>query len=100
MYFAFDHSDSRVWMIWFALFGLEASSMMIVSNFIPGFDFENTHLNVRMALLTLIIMGEGVVLLARTVNKIVSGGGWTKWSFVHILGVTSTVVSFTLEYFT
>jgi hypothetical protein len=93
MYFAFGHSEPHIWMVWFALFGLEALSIMYLSALSPGLDFEETHLNVRMALLTLIIMGEGVILLARTVNKMVGGGGWTKWSFIHILGVTSTVVS-------
>lgn len=93
MYFVFGHGSQHIWMVWFALFGLEALAIMGLSAFVPGLNFAETHLNVRMALLTLIIMGEGVILLARTVNKIVGGGGWTKWSFIHILGVTSTVVS-------
>lgn len=58
----------------------------------PGIGFQDTHLNVRMELLTLIIIGEGVISVTRLVNKTVQPGGWTKWSFVHILGVTTNVV--------
>jgi low temperature requirement protein LtrA len=58
----------------------------------PGIGFQDTHLNVRMGLLTLIIIGEGVISVTRIVNKTVRPGGWTKWSFVHILGVTTNVV--------
>lgn len=72
--------------------------IMGISSKTPGIGFEDTHLNVRMGLLTLIIIGEGVISVTRIVNKTVGGGGWTKWSFVHILGVTTTVASaLTLE---
>ena len=65
---------------------------MGVSCISPGIGFQDTHLNVRMGLLTLIIIGEGVISVTRIVNKTVRPGGWTKWSFVHILGVTTNVV--------
>lgn len=58
----------------------------------PEIGFQDTHLNVRMGLLTMIIIGEGVIAITRIVNKTVRPGGWTKWSFVHILGVTTSVV--------
>lgn len=58
----------------------------------PEIGFQETHLNVRLSLLTLIIIGEGVIAVTRIVNKTVGPGGWTKWSFVHIVGVTTNVV--------
>ena len=67
---------------------------MAISYATPGLGLQDTHLNVRMGLLTLIIIGEGVITVTRIVNKTVRPGGWTKWSFVHILGVTSNVVCF------
>lgn len=96
LYFAFGtprSSRSYVWIVWFALFAVEMVVIMGISGETPGIGFEDTHLNVRMGLLTLIIIGEGVISVTRIVNKTVGGGGWTKWSFVHILGVTTTVVS-------
>jgi low temperature requirement protein LtrA len=67
-------------------------TVMGVSCGFPEIDFRDTCLNVRMGLLTLIIIGEGVIAVTRIVNKTVRPGGWTKWSFVHILGVTTNVV--------
>lgn len=95
MFFAFrKHTglQSYTWTVWFAVFGLEMWAVMGISGATPGIGLQDTHLNVRMGLLTLIIIGEGVIAVTRIVNKTVRPGGWTKWSFVHILGVTSNVV--------
>lgn len=81
-----------IWTAWFALFGLEMWVVMGISCVTSGIGLQDTHLNVRMGLLTLIIIGEGVIAITRIVNKTVRPGGWTKWSFVHILGVTTNVV--------
>ncbi|KAF3391478.1 hypothetical protein F1880_007872 [Penicillium rolfsii] len=85
---------ARIWTVWFALFGVEIWMITGLSLLYPDLGFENTHLNTRMGLLTLIIIGEGVIAITRIVNKTVRPGGWTKWSFVHILGVTTNVVYF------
>jgi low temperature requirement protein LtrA len=82
-----------VWTVWFGLFLFESLIIMGVSSYTPGIELEDTHLNTRMGLLTLIIIGESVISVTRIVNKVVAGGGWTKWSFIQILGVTSTVAS-------
>lgn len=66
--------------------------VMQVSRRTPGIGFGETHLNVRMGLLTLIIIGESVISITRLVNRTVGASGWTKWSFVHILGMTTAVV--------
>ncbi|XBQ93806.1 hypothetical protein V6000_009261 [Aspergillus fumigatus] len=94
MYFAFqeDHGiHSYIWTVWFMLFCFEMWMVMGVSFITPDIGFEDTHLAVRMGLLTLIIIGEGVIAVTRIANKTVRPGGWTKWSFVHILGVTTNV---------
>lgn len=64
---------------------------MVKADELPGIGFEDTHLNVRMGLLTLIIIGDGIISVTRIVNRTV-GNGWTRWSFVHIFGVTISVV--------
>ncbi|KAJ5936202.1 hypothetical protein N7454_005500 [Penicillium verhagenii] len=95
MFFAFSrghHIPPRIWTVWFVLFGVEMWTVMGVSCAFPEIGFQDTYLNVRMGLLTLIIIGEGVIAVTRIVNKTVRPGGWTKWSFVHILGVTTNVV--------
>ncbi|KNG83660.1 hypothetical protein ANOM_007332 [Aspergillus nomiae NRRL 13137] len=94
MFYIFGVQDgirSYIWTVWFALFGIEMWVIMGVSCVTPGIGLQDTHLNVRMGLLTLIIIGEGVISVTRIVNRTVRPGGWTKWSFVHILGVTTNV---------
>ncbi|KAL2802617.1 hypothetical protein BJX63DRAFT_106701 [Aspergillus granulosus] len=41
--------------------------------------------------LTLIVIGEGIISVTGIVNKTVRPGGWTKWSFVHILTITTNM---------
>lgn len=92
LYFAMSPTGPYIWTVWFGLFLLETLVVMGVSGYTPGLGFEDTHLNVRMALLTLMIIGEAAMSVTRIVNKMVGPGGWTSHSFVHILGVTITVV--------
>ncbi|KAL2870025.1 uncharacterized protein BJX67DRAFT_370440 [Aspergillus lucknowensis] len=102
LFFAFGEERSArscIWMVWFGLFWVEVWTVVATSYFTSGIGFQDTHLNVRMGLLTLIIIGEGVISVTRIVNKTVRPGGWTKWSFVHILGVTTNVYFIWQEYF-
>ncbi|KAJ0421097.1 nineteen complex-related protein 2-domain-containing protein [Aspergillus carlsbadensis] len=102
LFFAFGEENSArsyIWTVWFALSWVEMWTVVATSCLTPGIGFQDTHLNVRMGLLTLIIIGEGVISVTRIVNKTVRPGGWTKWSFVHILGVTTNVYFIWQEYF-
>ncbi|CBF84986.1 uncharacterized protein ANIA_10209 [Aspergillus nidulans FGSC A4] len=101
MYFVFgeDSAHSYVWTVWFVLFWVEMWTVFATSCITPDIGFQDTPLNVRMGLLTLIIIGEGVISVTRLVNKTVRPGGWTRWSFVHILGVTTNVYFIWQEYF-
>lgn len=86
-------SGSYIWLSWFIFFGAETFSVFYVTGHESGIRFQNTHLNIRMSLLTLIVIGEGVIGVNKIVNRTVGGGGWSIVSFIHILGVTATVVS-------
>ncbi|GLA25514.1 hypothetical protein AnigIFM63604_007150 [Aspergillus niger] len=102
MYYAFrprEGVNPYIWTVWFVLFGVEMWVVMGTSSATPGIGLQDTHLNTRMGLLTLIIIGEGVISVTRLVNRTVGPGGWTKWSFVHILGVTTSVYFLWQAYF-
>ncbi|EFE41094.1 conserved hypothetical protein [Trichophyton verrucosum HKI 0517] len=79
-------------------FAAETFVVMVKADELPGIGFEDTHLNVRMGLLTLIIIGDGIISVTRIVNRTV-GNGWTRWSFVHIFGVTISVYLLWQSYF-
>ncbi|KAL7358526.1 hypothetical protein ACKS0A_02536 [Histoplasma ohiense] len=103
LYFVFNNNTGTkgeyVWASWFLIFAIETLVVMSVSSRTPGIGFEDTHLNVRMGLLTLIIIGEGVISVTRLVNQTVGSSGWSKWSFVHILGITMGVYLLWQSYF-
>ncbi|OAX83221.1 hypothetical protein ACJ72_02421 [Emergomyces africanus] len=103
LYFVFNNnSDTRgeyLWTSWLVIFAIETLVVMSVSSRTPGIGFEDTHLNVRMGLLTLIIIGEGVISVTRIVNQTIGSSGWTRWSFVHILGVAAGVYLLWQSYF-
>ncbi|KAL4883761.1 nineteen complex-related protein 2-domain-containing protein [Aspergillus karnatakaensis] len=101
LFFALGDNSTHpyIWTVWFVLCWVEMWTVITTSCMTAGIGFQETHLNVRMGLLTLIIIGEGVISVTRLVNKTVRPGGWTKWSFVHILGVTTNVYFIWQEYF-
>ncbi|KAK2875024.1 hypothetical protein FQN49_001843 [Arthroderma sp. PD_2] len=102
LYFLFNYHTATIgpyiWTIWWLMFAGETILVMARANQTPGIGFEDTHLNVRMGLLTLIIIGDGIISVTRIVNRTV-GNGWTRWSFVHILGVTTSVYLLWQSYF-
>ena len=56
-------------------------------------SFKKTHLPERLGLLTLIILGEGVIVLTKSVNYIVGEDGWTWTSFGQVFVVVLTIAS-------
>ncbi|OOF96356.1 hypothetical protein ASPCADRAFT_395953 [Aspergillus carbonarius ITEM 5010] len=72
LYYAFQQQrglSPYIWTVWFVLFGVEMWVVMGTSSATPGIGLQDTHLNTRMGLLTLIIIGEGVIAVTRIVNK-------------------------------
>ncbi|EGD96011.1 hypothetical protein TESG_03472 [Trichophyton tonsurans CBS 112818] len=102
LYFLFNDRaasiGSQIWILWWFQFAAETFVVMVKTDELPGIGFEDTHLNVRMGLLTLIIIGDGIISVTRIVNRTV-GNGWTRWSFVHIFGVTISVYLLWQSYF-
>lgn len=98
MYLTFKPSEPHIWTIWFGLFLFESLVITTVSNYTPGIELDDTHLTTRMGLLTLIIIGEHVISVTRTVNKMITGGGWPFASLLQVMGIVMTVVCFHESY--
>ena len=56
-------------------------------------SFKETHLPERLGLLTLIILGEGVIVLTKSVNYVVGEDGWAWVTFGQVFVVVLTIVS-------
>ena len=56
-------------------------------------SFEHTHLVERMGLLTLIILGEGIIVMLKAINAIVKGVDWTRGLAGIVIAALSIIVS-------
>ncbi|CAH0057568.1 unnamed protein product [Clonostachys solani] len=66
-----NKQDQHLIIIWYTVGLLELLSIIAHATLSKTLSFEGTHFNERLNLLTLIILGEGVILLTKNVSKIV-----------------------------
>lgn len=69
-----DDKRSRVYMTWYFISGAEAIGSIALSNFSPVLSLTKTHLMKRLTLLTVMIMGDGIIQLAKEVVLLVKKG--------------------------
>ncbi|TVY43268.1 hypothetical protein LSUB1_G000922 [Lachnellula subtilissima] len=65
-----DH-PSKVYAAWYILAVVEIGINIIISSSWKVVSFKGTHLVQRMSLLTLIILGEGIIIIFKSIGKIV-----------------------------
>ncbi|KAH7157320.1 bacterial low temperature requirement A protein-domain-containing protein [Dactylonectria estremocensis] len=63
--------QKQLFTAWYVIAVIEMVALMVHATFTKTLSFEGTHLNERLNLLTLIILGEGVIILAKNITKIV-----------------------------
>ncbi|KAK6539003.1 hypothetical protein TWF694_010551 [Orbilia ellipsospora] len=74
------HSNTKGYIGWYVVLALEAVLVLAISLKWRIVGFKGTHLIQRMGLLTLIVMGEGIIGLCRATNLISEGVGAASWS--------------------
>ncbi len=85
--FRFEHYDksnhnSRVFITWYIIAAGEAILTIVLSNFWRALSFTRTHLMKRMSLLTVMILGDGIVSIAQNVVTIVKRpDAWSAYIF-------------------
>ncbi|KAI9738088.1 MAG: hypothetical protein M1818_005516 [Claussenomyces sp. TS43310] len=62
----------QTFITWYVLAVLELLAVILISGYWPVLSFRNTQLVERMSCLTLIVLGEGIIGLTKTIAKIVS----------------------------
>ena len=80
--------QSRVYMTWYFIAGAEAIASVLVSNISSVASLTDTHMMKRMALLTVMILGEGIQQLAKEVVTIVKNPD--VWGMSHIFYAAAT----------
>lgn len=88
-------AHSLLYVAWYACFAFEWLMVGLLSTKDAALGFKYTHLNTRLKLLTLIILGESVIAVTKSVNQIVGWGGaiWTWDTIMLVAASTVTVVS-------
>lgn len=73
LFFSFGKGHVEAYIVWYIVAGVETMICTAISSYYRVVSFKGTHLVQRMSLLTLIILGEGVMMLAEKATTIVQG---------------------------
>ncbi|KOS23200.1 hypothetical protein ESCO_004011 [Escovopsis weberi] len=98
--FRFHEKRSRIFMTWYFISGFEAIGTLVLSNFYEFLSFTQTHLGKRMLLLTILILGDGVISIAENIVEIVEKPEhWNPTIIGIVTAATATVYFVFLIYF-
>ncbi|KAL8875923.1 MAG: hypothetical protein Q9198_005788 [Flavoplaca austrocitrina] len=86
-FFMFNsQSSGQFYIAWYIIIVMEALAVFLSSSQWPSVSFEHTNLSERCGLLTLIILGEGIIVLSKSMNYVVQGQNFS-------LGIIAQIIS-------
>lgn len=92
--FSFDkEKESYGYLGWYATAVVEALAVFITSSRWRSVSFKRTHLHERVGLLTLIILGEGVIVLTKSMNYVTKAQNYSSAVTGQIISSTLIIVS-------
>ena len=100
LFFGFkDDTKSHAYVGWYVMLGIEAIVTIATSTRWRIIGFKHTHLVERVGLLTLIVMGEGIIGMTKAVTYIMKGSTELAPSVIgmivcSVLIIVSSPVSF------
>lgn len=94
IFFSFktDGSGRRAYIGWYVVSVSEALLVFVSSSVWRSISFKRTNLNERCGLLTLIILGEGIIVLTKAVNNQVDGQSFPRSVLAQIISATLIIV--------
>ncbi|KAI5840824.1 bacterial low temperature requirement A protein-domain-containing protein [Morchella snyderi] len=100
MFWGFQEgTKKKSYLGWYAMAIFEIGAVIITSSVWKSVSFKKTHLVERMGLLTLIILGEGIIVMLKAINAVVKGFGWTKSTFGVVAASLCIIYLFWMFYF-
>ncbi|KAG6053234.1 hypothetical protein E4U17_004919 [Claviceps sp. LM77 group G4] len=82
--FCFQHDrNSRVYITWYCISGAEGIATLTISYVWPVMDFSGTHFIKRLTLLTVMMLGDGLINIAKEVVTIVQAPD--AWAFTKYI---------------
>ncbi|KAI1069888.1 hypothetical protein LB507_008169 [Fusarium sp. FIESC RH6] len=98
--FRFTNHNSNVYITWYILAGLEVVLTFVLAYIFPVLSFQGTHLMKRMGLLTVIIVGDGIITICKSVVTIVENpDSWNAETVGVVLASATTIYVVFLVYF-
>ncbi|KAF4970779.1 hypothetical protein FSARC_2249 [Fusarium sarcochroum] len=98
--FRFTDRNSNVFVSWYVLAGVEVLLTCVIAYIFPVLSFQGTHLMRRMALLTVIFVGDGIITIAKSVVTIVnSPDAWDSQTIGIVTAAATIVYTVFLIYF-
>ena len=92
--FTFKSSTSgRPYIVWYAIAVLEAIIVFLSSSQWRVVSFKRTNLNERCGLLTLIILGEGIIVLTKSMNSVAKGENFSPAIIAQIISAVLIIVT-------
>ncbi|KJZ70310.1 hypothetical protein HIM_10317 [Hirsutella minnesotensis 3608] len=91
---------SRVYIAWYFIGAAESIGTIVLSNFSPILSLTKTHLMKRLTLLTVMIMGDGIIQLAKEVVLLVEKDNtWDSTTIGLVTAAAATIYFLFLIYF-
>ncbi|OBS22031.1 hypothetical protein FPOA_08368 [Fusarium poae] len=98
--FRFTNHNSNVYITWYVLAAVELVLTFILAYIFPVLSFQGTHLMKRMGLLTVIIVGDGIITICKSVVTIVENpDSWNAETVGVVLSSATTIYVVFLIYF-
>jgi len=92
-FFLLDFGETQSFYGYYAIIAFELFVLSYINSKYSCISFTDTHLHKRTMVLTLMILGEGIIVCAFTFAKISSKTGWTANTFGQALCVILSIVS-------
>ncbi|WZH41186.1 Bacterial low temperature requirement a [Fusarium acuminatum] len=98
--FRFTDHNSNVFMTWYVLAGVEVILTFAIAYIFPVLSFQGTHLMKRMGLLTVIVVGDGIITICRSVVTIVEApDSWNSQTIGIVTASATAIYAVFLIYF-
>ncbi|KAH8656696.1 bacterial low temperature requirement A protein-domain-containing protein, partial [Tricladium varicosporioides] len=92
-------SDYDIYYLWYAICAFEAVSVLFISAKWKPLSFKKTHLAERMGLLSMIVIGEGVIGTTKTVGKVMGKEGPDIRSVIQVVLLVTILIFLWQLYF-
>lgn len=86
-------SSGQIYVGWYIIIIMEALAVFLSSSQWPSVSFQHTNLSERCGLLTLIILGEGIIVLTKSLNYVVKGENFSPGIIAQVITAVLIIVS-------